>query len=137
MRQVYSCPRPAAVALMVSLLLSTGLAGAVTGGNGFYTVRVEEDPNGFGIGLYTVATGASHPGNLVDRMRAGFSLPVINDRRIDSQLAWYARHPGYMNRVMTRAAPYLHHIVNELTRREMPLELALLPIVESAFDPFA
>lgn len=54
-----------------------------------------------------------------------------------AQIRWFSSHPKYMDRVLTRARPYLHHIVSELEARDMPLELALLPIVESAFDPFA
>ena len=75
--------------------------------------------------------------DLLDRLRADFSLPIRDDRRVDAELAWYARHPGYFDRVFARARPYLHHIVAELERRDMPREIALLPIVESAFDPFA
>ncbi|MEM1082019.1 MAG: LysM peptidoglycan-binding domain-containing protein, partial [Pseudomonadota bacterium] len=50
---------------------------------------------------------------------------------------WYADHPDYMQRVLDRARPWLHLIVNELDQRDLPGELALLPIVESAYDPFA
>ncbi|MDT8408767.1 MAG: LysM peptidoglycan-binding domain-containing protein [Wenzhouxiangellaceae bacterium] len=50
---------------------------------------------------------------------------------------WYADNDEYMQRVLTRARPWLHHIVNEIERRGLPGELALLPVVESAFDPFA
>jgi membrane-bound lytic murein transglycosylase D len=75
--------------------------------------------------------------DLLERLRADFSLPIRDDRRVDAELAWYARHPDYFDRVFERARPYLHHIVAELERRDMPREIALLPIVESAFDPFA
>ncbi|MDZ7825721.1 MAG: transglycosylase SLT domain-containing protein [Gammaproteobacteria bacterium] len=54
-----------------------------------------------------------------------------------SQLRWYASHQAYLDRVVERGRPYLHHIVAEIERRGLPMELALLPIVESAFDPFA
>lgn len=50
---------------------------------------------------------------------------------------WYADNAEYMHRVLNRAQPWLHHIVNEVEQRDLPGELALLPIVESAFDPFA
>lgn len=75
--------------------------------------------------------------DLWDRLRQGFALDDYEDPRIDAQLAYYVRHPDYLSRVAKRAEPYLFHIVEELERREMPLELALLPIVESAFDPYA
>ncbi|MEO1582696.1 MAG: LysM peptidoglycan-binding domain-containing protein [Pseudomonadota bacterium] len=75
--------------------------------------------------------------DLVQRMRGGFKLPVVDHSRTVAQRNWYVRHPGYLERVFNRSRPYLHHIVEEIERRGMPLEFALLPIVESAFDPFA
>lgn len=76
--------------------------------------------------------------DLFDRMRAGFKLDDGADRRaIDDQLRWYAANPDYLQRAFGRADLYLYHIVTELERRGMPLELALLPVVESAFEPYA
>lgn len=83
------------------------------------------------------ADAAAAAADLWERLRQGFALDDYDDPRIDAQVAYYARHPDYLNRVAKRAEPYLFHIVEELERREMPLELALLPIVESAFDPYA
>ncbi len=77
------------------------------------------------------------PADIWERIRRGFALPAVDHPRIDSQLAFYARHPDYMARVAVRAERYLYYIVKELERRELPLELALLPIVESAYDPYA
>ncbi len=57
--------------------------------------------------------------------------------RVRVKLDWYARHQAYLDRVAERARPYLYYIVNELKKRDMPLDLALLPIVESAYQPFA
>ena len=70
-------------------------------------------------------------------MRAGFKLEDIDSPRIDQQLAFYANNPQYLERVFGRAGLYLHHIVQEIEARGMPLELALLPVVESAFEPYA
>ena len=64
-----------------------------------------------------------------------FHIPV--DKRVEAQKAWYLKHPEYMKRVVTRAQPFLYYIVDEIEKRDMPMELVLLPIVESAFDPFA
>ncbi|MEO0365272.1 MAG: LysM peptidoglycan-binding domain-containing protein [Pseudomonadota bacterium] len=80
---------------------------------------------------------AAAPADLLERMRQGFTLPIEAHARTDAQRNWYVRHPEYLNRVFDRSRPYLHFIVSEIERRGMPLELALLPIVESAFDPFA
>lgn len=76
-------------------------------------------------------------GNLWPRLRSGYKLPSVENPRIDTYLDWYSRHPHYMDRVIERGQPYLHYIVSRLEEENMPLELALLPIVESAFDPFA
>lgn len=80
----------------------------------------------------------SPPDDLWQRIRDGFSLDhSIENARIDSELRWYAGHQAYMDRVSQRAEKYLYYIVNQLEEQDLPLELALLPIVESAFDPFA
>ena len=72
------------------------------------------------------------------RMRNGFQLSHEVDRkRVLNELKWYVNHPEYVERVANRAAPHLHYIVEELEKRGLPLEFALLPIVESAYDPFA
>jgi membrane-bound lytic murein transglycosylase D len=75
--------------------------------------------------------------DVFDRIRAGFKLTDLESRQIDVQVAWYANNPEYLERVFGRAVPYLHHIVKEIEARGMPLELALLPVVESAFEPYA
>jgi membrane-bound lytic murein transglycosylase D len=75
--------------------------------------------------------------DVFDRMRAGFKLEDIESRQIDTQVNWYANNPQYLERVFGRAVPYMHHIVKEIEARGMPLELALLPVVESAFEPYA
>jgi len=72
------------------------------------------------------------------RVRNGFQLDYAYDTpRIDIQLDWYVKNPAYLDRVNSRASRYLWHIVEEIEKRDMPMEIALLPIVESAFDPFA
>ncbi|OZG73641.1 lytic transglycosylase [Hahella sp. CCB-MM4] len=76
--------------------------------------------------------------SLWDRMRSGFKLDLgQTNPRIETQLDWYARHQAYLDRTFERSSLYLHHIVSEAERRGIPAELALLPVVESAFDPFA
>ncbi len=72
-----------------------------------------------------------------ERIRQNFTFDVPNRKRINSQKNWFLRHPSYMKRVSKRAEPFLYYIVEELERAGMPAEIALLPIVESAFDPFA
>ena len=77
------------------------------------------------------------PIDLWQRMQAGFSLDLeLSKPRISSQLKWFVSHPRYLDRVSLRGSRYLHFIVEELEKANLPLEIALLPIVESGFDPF-
>ncbi|MDP5041246.1 MAG: LysM peptidoglycan-binding domain-containing protein, partial [Paraglaciecola sp.] len=71
------------------------------------------------------------------RISKQLNFEIIDDKRVTEQRDWYLRHPAYMERVAKRAKPFLHLIVEEIEKHNMPLELVLLPIVESAFDPFA
>ncbi len=71
------------------------------------------------------------------RIRQQLNFAVPQNRRVVVQRNWYASHQEYLDRVAKRAEPYLHFIVKELEAANMPMEMALLPIVESAFDPFA
>lgn len=67
-----------------------------------------------------------------------FTLPADGgDGRVQGELDWFAAHGEYLNRVAGRARPYLYYIVQQVETRKMPLDIALLPVVESAFDPFA
>jgi membrane-bound lytic murein transglycosylase D len=75
--------------------------------------------------------------DLLARLRKGFELPAIVNRRVEAELNWYVRHPDYLNRVFNRAQRYMPYIIDEIEARGLPLDLALLPIVESAYDPFA
>ena len=75
--------------------------------------------------------------DLWQRIRAGFQLEPDDRRAVQQQVDWYVRHPAYITRVFTRAKRFLPYIVAEAESRGMPLEVALLPVVESAFDPFA
>ncbi|PAV26362.1 lytic transglycosylase [Tamilnaduibacter salinus] len=76
--------------------------------------------------------------DLWDRLRSLFALNLDqSNRRIEQQLNWYANHPRYIERVANRAQRYFYHVVNEVEKRGLPGEYALLPVVESAYDPFA
>ena len=75
--------------------------------------------------------------DLWERVRNGFGLSARNDPRVRSATTWYSRHPRFVERVTARAEPYLHYIVNEVEQRGMPSEIALLPVIESAYQPLA
>ena len=75
--------------------------------------------------------------DLFDRMRAGFAFDEVQEPAIDVQLSWFEHNPEYLERVFQRGQRYLYHIITEVEARGMPLEFALLPVVESAYEPFA
>jgi membrane-bound lytic murein transglycosylase D len=71
------------------------------------------------------------------RIRKGFGIPNLDNPLVVNQINWYAARPDYIQRTTTRASLYLYHVVEELEKRNMPTELALLPFIESAFNPQA
>ncbi|MBL4909974.1 MAG: LysM peptidoglycan-binding domain-containing protein [Alteromonadaceae bacterium] len=71
------------------------------------------------------------------RIRSQFSFKIPQNRRVINQRNWYTSHQRYLDRVAKRSEPFIYYIVEELEKNNMPIELTLLPIVESAFDPFA
>ncbi|MES2938056.1 MAG: transglycosylase SLT domain-containing protein [Pseudomonadota bacterium] len=77
------------------------------------------------------------PADLWERIRRGFAMPNLEGDLVRQQEQWYATRPDYIQRMTDRSRKYLFHIVEELERRGMPTELALLPFIESAFNPQA
>jgi membrane-bound lytic murein transglycosylase D len=77
------------------------------------------------------------PDDLFQRIRHGFAMPEIYDDLVLYHQQWYMNRPDYLRRMVDRSSRYLHHIVEELDKRGMPMELALLPMVESAYNPMA
>jgi membrane-bound lytic murein transglycosylase D len=75
--------------------------------------------------------------DLWGRIRQGFSMNNLSSELVTSQEQWYATRPSYIGRMTERSSKYLYHVVEELERRNMPTELALLPFIESAFNPQA
>ena len=92
---------------------------------------VVEDPN-----AAETAAGPDYE-DLFDRIRAGYRLPDVEHPRIDAQLRFFSARPEYLDRTFERAERYLYYVVGELEARDMPLELAMLPVVESAYNPYA
>ena len=68
-----------------------------------------------------------------ERIRDGLAFPPSMNSRVEREIDWYRKHPKYLRRVTERARPYLAYIVREVEQRGMPMEFALLPVVESAF----
>ena len=77
------------------------------------------------------------PADLWERIRRGFAMPELDSDLVRDREQWYATRPDYIFRMTERSRKYLFHIVEELERRNMPTELALLPFIESAFNPQA
>ncbi|WP_323018514.1 transglycosylase SLT domain-containing protein [Castellaniella sp.] len=77
------------------------------------------------------------PRDMWDRIRRGFSIPNLRSERVDYWTDYYASHPQSVLLMSQRAGKYLYYIVDELNRRGLPTELALLPFVESAYNPNA
>lgn len=71
------------------------------------------------------------------RIRTGYAIPDISNELVTKHVTWYATRPDYIARTTQRASRYLFHVVTELEKRSMPTELALLPFIESAFNPQA
>lgn len=103
-----------------------------------------------GIGGPNAAVGPRRPGpvdesaarvapkiDLWERIRRGFALPDLTSKRATQSTRWYSEQPDYIARMASRASLYLYHIVEEIEKRGMPMELALLPFVESAMQPEA
>lgn len=80
---------------------------------------------------------AAAPEDVWERIRLGMSLDGKDHPGIQNDVEWFSSHQKYLDRVSERARPYLHLIIEEVEKEDVPAEVALLPIVESAFQPFA
>jgi membrane-bound lytic murein transglycosylase D len=72
-----------------------------------------------------------------ERIRKGYAIPDLNNPLVATHSTWYSARPDYLHRITQRASRYLFYVVQELEKRDMPMELALLPFIESAFNPQA
>lgn len=75
--------------------------------------------------------------NLWQRIKNGYGMPELESEYTAKHESWYASRPDYVRRMVARSQKYLYHIVEEVEKRGMPTEIALLPMVESAFNPQA
>jgi membrane-bound lytic murein transglycosylase D len=73
--------------------------------------------------------------NLWDRLFDLYDLPAVEHAEVEEQMEWFINHPDYLDRVQTRAEPFLYNIVRHLEFQGVPGEIALLPVIESAFQP--
>ena len=77
------------------------------------------------------------PSDLWQRIRDGFAIPDLEGPLVRKQEEWYAQRPDYVKRMVERSRRYLYYVAEEVQRRNMPMEIALLPMIESAYNPRA
>ncbi|MFT3814641.1 MAG: transglycosylase SLT domain-containing protein [Acidovorax sp.] len=133
---------------LVGLIVLTGCA-TKPGGTPDDSAPAVQTTAGTGLSsapLQPIKTAQAHrsgvasltpPADLWERIRRGFAMPDLQDDLVLDREQWYTARPDYMFRMTERSSKYLFHIVEELERRNMPTELALLPYIESAFNPQA
>lgn len=100
-----------------------------------YSAPLSEITQATGEVLEVAALAA--PADIWDRIRRGFALDDLESPLVSDREQWYASRPDYIFRMTDRSRKYLFHIVEEIERRDLPMELALLPFIESAFNPRA
>jgi membrane-bound lytic murein transglycosylase D len=109
------------------------VGGSTSGGEGgFSRIEIPNDPQ-----VSQAIDLTSDTDDLFQRIRNGFSMPDISNDLVLSHQQWYLNRPDYLRRMVERSGRYMHHIVEEIEKRGMPMELALLPMVESAYNPMA
>ncbi len=101
------------------------------------TLRLVSPVDGLGLEELGPVGTPRGQGDILGLLRQAFDIPYTDNGRIKVERDWYVRNPEYLARVFARSERYMPYIREELERRGLPLELALLPIVESAYDPFA
>lgn len=86
---------------------------------------------------FTAEPGPTLPDNLWDRIRNGFAMPYRHHPKVRKQAEEFAESHDYLEKVIERAKPYLFYVVEEIEKRGMPTEIALVPVIESAYLPSA
>ena len=95
------------------------------------TVKPKKEPSQH-VAAFEDGPASSHA-DIWSRIRAGFSIKPLDSPLVEREARWFANNPEYMARMMERASLYLYYIVEEVEKRGMPMEIALLPAVESAY----
>jgi membrane-bound lytic murein transglycosylase D len=124
-----------ACCLLVALALSTGCSKNEVKKGPNITDSADAESTQAKAGRKKKVSRGSQYDTLWDRLFALYALPNIDHPDIDRELNWFASHPGYIERAQNRAEPFLYSIVKLVETKNVPGEIALLPIVESAFQP--
>jgi LysM repeat protein len=106
--------------------------------NKFIGKKIQLLFNCFIVFIISINAQASQTLDVWDVLRSEFKMShEVNRPEVQDQIRWILDHPGFVTKVCQQAEPYLYHVTRELQRRSLPGELALLPMIESAYDPFA
>jgi membrane-bound lytic murein transglycosylase D len=148
--KIFPPARRALCAILLPLLgacsaMPTAGDGMRAAGNGEPLVLAAAAPNASPLAVEPLAPEIAPPlldltvppDDLWQRIRNGFGMPDLHDPLVVDRQSWYLNRPDMLRRIFERGGRYLYHIVGELEKRGMPTELALLPMVESAFNPQA
>jgi membrane-bound lytic murein transglycosylase D len=126
---------------MTSLFLRAALALAWTAITGLQTHASESQPGLQPLEIQEIrpqqVAATATTTDLWERIRRGYAMPNLESSLVRDREQWYTNRPDYIFRMTERSRKYMFHIVEELELRNMPTELALLPFVESAFNPQA
>ncbi len=133
--QAASAPEDAASAVPAAASASAATAEATASADDGPAVEAPIDPLRPDVQVDLEDRGATL--DLWGRVRQGFAMPDLDTTLVRNQERWYATRPDYVQRMTERGSRYLYHIVEEVEKRGMPTELALLPFIESAFNPQA
>lgn len=117
----------------LTALLLLGCASLAPAAEGPASLQALDEQESKSLQVAETAT----PADLWERIRRGYAMPNLTSHLVRDREQWYSTRPDYIFRMTERSRKYLFHIVEELERRNMPTELALLPFVESAFNPQA
>ena len=137
---MYDMTRTTSIAAALVLLLSAPLAHAIDTASvnalqGAAVMRPVAAPAA--AGAASLKIDEFKETDVWGRIRSGYAIPDINNNLVERHVKSYSLKPEYMARISGRASLYMFHVVQELEKRGMPTELALLPIIESAFNPQA
>jgi membrane-bound lytic murein transglycosylase D len=128
-------PAPVTAAALAADASSSPTASTTPGGDTAQSPRVVDSEGLPGPPVDSLVV--AKPADLFVRLRNGFQLTDVDEPAVASQVNWFANHPDFLERTWGRAALWLYYITGQLEQRKMPTELALLPVIESAFEPYA
>jgi membrane-bound lytic murein transglycosylase D len=80
---------------------------------------------------------SKNKGNIWVKLNNGFQIEDKNSKRVNKYIKWYQSRPDYVERMIERSSKYIYHVSKEVEKRNMPMEIALLPMIESAYNPIA